>query len=79
MTIQEFRSQEMANVIWDTEKPKIYGGQHCGVQRLPIIAMHEDFQLKITVGVHRSRYENKNLARTLMELAIDDYYDSRFN
>lgn len=45
----------------------------------PVIAIHEEFQIKIVIGCHRSQYQNKNLARILMELALDDYYNSRYN
>lgn len=79
MTIQDFRIQEMKNVKWDTEKPSNTGGQHCGMSKYPVIAIHEELQIKITIGCHRSRYQDKNLARILMELALDDYYNSIYN
>ncbi len=69
----------MANVKWDIEKPPNVGGQHCGMPNYPIIAVHEELEIKITIGCHRSQYQNKNLAKILMELALDDYYNIRYN
>lgn len=54
------------------EKPEIApGGQHCGTIIYPIVIEIEDLELKISVGYHKARYKNRELAIELMRLAID--------
>ena len=55
----------------DTPKERV-GGQVAGMQYYPTVVEHKDLGIKISINSSRSQYKNKELAKTLMELAILD-------
>lgn len=49
------------------------GGQHVNIPpNIAVTLYSEEMDIKITVGYHRSRTKNKELALTLFELALDE-------
>ena len=72
MDINEVKQQIKNNVKWDSERPKVTGGQSCGMPLYPVILISEELNIKITIGYHRSQFKNKELAFTLFELALDE-------
>lgn len=72
MDINEVKQQIKNNVKWDSERPKVTGGQNCGMPAYPVILISEEMNMKITIGYHRSQLKNKKLAFILFELALDE-------
>lgn len=72
MTTEELKEEIKKNVKWDTKRPPVMGGQHCGMPTYPIILRSEELDLEITIGYHRSNIKNEELAYTLFELALDE-------
>lgn len=72
MDITEVKQQIKNNVKWDSERPKVTGGQSCGMPLYPVVLISEELDIKITIGYHRSQFKNKQLAFTLFELALDE-------
>ena len=72
MDINEVKQQIKNNVKWDSERPKVTGGQSCGMPAYPVILISEELNIKIIIGYHRSQFKNKELAFTLFELALDE-------
>ena len=70
--LDEIKQAIKNNVKWDSKRPPVTGGQHCGMPSYPVILKSEEIDLEIIVGYHRSQVENKKLAFTLFELALDD-------
>ena len=68
---QELIKEVMSKVIKKTYPPEVKGGQHCGVSH-GVTLYCEDYEIEISIYAHRSQYRNLQLARTLMELALDD-------
>tara|TARA_R110000796_G_scaffold162503_1_gene279266 strand:- start:10074 stop:10301 length:228 start_codon:yes stop_codon:yes gene_type:complete len=55
----------------DTPKERV-GGQVAGMVYYPTVIEHKDLGVKISVNYHKSQYKNRDLVKTLMELAIID-------
>lgn len=72
MSVEEMKQQIRDNIKWDTKRPAVIGGQHCGTPVYPVILISEELDFEITVGFHRSQLRNKELALTLFELALDE-------
>lgn len=70
--MNEIKQQIKNNVEWDSKRPKVTGGQQCGMPSYPVILKSEELDLEIIVGYHVSQLKNKELAFTLFELALDD-------
>jgi len=58
-------------IYLDVPKERV-GGQVAGMQYYPTVVEHKDLGIKITINSSKSQYKNKELAKTLMELAILD-------
>ena len=55
-----------------SQKPFKKGGQQCGIPNMPVIIESEELSVKIEIGYHRSALKNKELAKTIFELIIDE-------
>jgi hypothetical protein len=73
MTIEEIRKYYIDNIIWSAP-PRQAGGQTCGLGDRSVICENLELNIKIQVGCCRSQLANKNLAFTLMTLAIEDQF-----
>lgn len=61
------------NLSIEIDKPKeSLGGQQCGMPIYPMIVKSEDLNIEIKVGHYRSNHQNRELAITLIKLAIDE-------
>jgi hypothetical protein len=72
MSVEEMKRQIRDNIKWDTKRPAVTGGQHCGMPYYPIILISKELDFEVTVGFHRSQIKNMELAQTLFELALDE-------
>ena len=70
--LEEAKKELMSQVVYSIGQSKRLGGQHVGIEHLPIIAKHEELEIEISIGYFNQNYKNKEFARLLMELAIDD-------
>ncbi len=52
-----------------TERP---GGQQCGVYIEPVIIKNESLSIEIKINYHRERSKNREVAKLLMDLAIEE-------
>lgn len=48
------------------------GGQHCGIESLPIILKSEDLGIEISINHFRSNHQNKEYGLMIFDLIIDD-------
>lgn len=53
-------------------KPKINGGQTCGMPRSKVYLKSEEVDFYIEIGYARSQLKNKEIALTLFELYLDE-------
>lgn len=72
MDINEIKQQIKNNVKWESERPKVTGGQSFGMISYSVILISEELDIKITIGYYRSQFKNKELAFTLFELVLDE-------
>ena len=72
MSVGEMKQQIRDNIKWDTKRPTVTGGQHCGMPNYPVILISKELDFEVTVGFHRSQIKNMELAQTLFELALDE-------
>ncbi len=72
--IEEIKKRIKDNIKWEVPPVKApMGGQHVSPVRFPPVTLYsEEIDVRITVGYHRSRPENKMLAYTLFTLALDE-------
>ena len=68
---QELIKDLMSKVIKKTYPPEVKGGQHAGVSA-GVTLYCEEFEIEISIYAHNSQYKNRQLAVTLMELALED-------
>lgn len=73
MTIEEIRKHYISNIIWSTP-PRQAGGQSVGRIDTTVICENLELNIKIQVGCCRSQLANKELAFTLMTLAIENQF-----
>lgn len=71
MNKNEIIKEVMGKVVKKSYPELEKGGQHVGVPR-GVSLYCEEFDIEIRMQAHRSQYRNLELARTLMELALDD-------
>ena len=71
MDKKEMIKEVMGKVVKKSYPELSIGGQHVGVPR-GVSLYCEEFDIEIRMQAHRSQYRNLELARTLMELALDD-------
>ena len=79
MSREEIIKELLSKATFSSKKPKEMGGQSCGMPNYPIVLTQEELLLEITVGYHRGSLMNKELAYTLMELAISDIVQHEVN
>ena len=60
------------NVKISRGKSKRLGGQHAGIEKLPIIIESKELSLKIEFQYFRSDFKNKEFAMLLFDLACDE-------
>jgi hypothetical protein len=71
-TIEEVKKELLDNVIITTPSRAFAGGQSCGMVDWSVKLYQGDLDITISIGNFHSIRENKSLAMTLMELAIDE-------
>ncbi len=54
------------------DPPKNHGGQQAGIPHCNVRVETVDGSISISCGIHRSQLRNKNLAVSLIELAMED-------
>lgn len=70
--LKEVKQKIRENFMIQREKPNYLGGQHCGMPIYPIILKSEELGVEIKIKHFRSNFQNGDLARLLMELAMDE-------
>lgn len=58
---------------WSQKFPKT-GGQHCGMPNLQVTLTCEEIDFEVSIGFYRSSIKNKQLAYTLFELAVEEFF-----
>jgi protein subunit release factor A len=71
VTLEERKEAIKSNLKWGIKNPSGLGGQNCGIKSNIIRVSSDELGIEITVSYSRSMLENKGIATTLIDLAID--------
>lgn len=65
--------EDLIKIVKWSAPPRDLGGQHTNGPIDPTVILEcETYHFKLTIGCHRSQLRNKELALTLLELAISE-------
>jgi len=62
----------LEGIRWEITIPKRLGGQHCGLITPKITLIHDDLDIQITVGYHRSQHKNRESALLIFDLSLEE-------
>ena len=72
MTLDETKQEIRDRITWEFPKHPA-GGQHVGITSRAMILISEDLSIRLEIGYHRSQIQNRDTARLLFELLLDEF------
>jgi len=62
----------LEGIRWEISISRRPGGQSCGLITPKVILIHDDLDIQITVGYHRSQHKNRESALLIFDLALEE-------
>lgn len=72
-TLDEIKQDVRDNMKWEFPKHPNAGGQHVGITSKTVTLVSEDLSIRLEIGYCRSQIQNRDTAKLLFELLLDEF------